>query len=765
MSWLSQFFLNPSFVLPGAALVSVPIVIHLLSRLRYKKVRFAAMEFLLQSDELNRRRLIIEQLLLLLLRVLAIILIMLLLARFVLDPSRMMMLRGATTHHVLIMDDSLSMRESDSDRIVFDRAVDTLEKMLSQGGSRPGSLRVTVLTTSEPNRPLVTDRALDNALLQELTPRLRNLTCSFQASSPTAALKAAENVLSGDGGVSPQVHVVTDLRASDWQGHPEVAAALKSLDSIDAAVTLVQVVTESADNVVVKQMTADTFGLSVGVPWRLNLTLQNHGRKKSSGLRATVRVDGAVLPVNVLIPDVEAGEEALVSHDLMFDSPGQHEVEIRLDEDALREDNSRFVVVEVADKRTILLVDDEARQEDAEYVSAALSADPQLTGLVTEVRTSDVLTSAALQAYDCIYLLNVRELPADATELLAAYVSGGGGVAWFPDDQANTTWYNTTLQADGRKLFPVLLGSVRSVDSDVLQEEAAFQSPVFESHPIFAVYNIPDSPFADAVQVSQWFQTAADSDEENNHDESVRVLARLKNGDPLILEHALGRGRVLTFLTSAGKRWSNWPVSPAAPGYVVMHLLMHQYLQHPIKSVESRNVGGLLRFEWPVSEYSESLEVFLPTNAEDTAAETFLRLVASPILQSASDDDSMNDVAAPDVSDSDDVEKLAVSVPQANRPGVYRIKRFRQDGEGEEMWLAMSVPATESDLAVADAAAVEALSETGHVRVIAADVAGGLSGSDAGREMRWLLLGLLILVLVCEQLLSLRMSFHPEVRT
>ena len=59
MSWLSQYFLNPGFVLPGAALAAVPIIIHLLSRLRYKRVKFAAMEFLLQSDELNRRRLII----------------------------------------------------------------------------------------------------------------------------------------------------------------------------------------------------------------------------------------------------------------------------------------------------------------------------------------------------------------------------------------------------------------------------------------------------------------------------------------------------------------------------------------------------------------------------------------------------------------------------------------------------------------------------------------------------------------------------------
>ncbi len=88
MSWLSQFFLNPAYVLPGAALVAVPILIHILSRLRYRRVRFAAMEFLLESEELNRRRIILEQLLLLLLRILAVALIVLLIAKLVLDPSR-----------------------------------------------------------------------------------------------------------------------------------------------------------------------------------------------------------------------------------------------------------------------------------------------------------------------------------------------------------------------------------------------------------------------------------------------------------------------------------------------------------------------------------------------------------------------------------------------------------------------------------------------------------------------------------------------------
>ena len=64
---LSLFaFLPPlGVLLAGIAAVSVPIVIHLLSRRRYKVVTWAAMRFLLTAQKQNTRRLRLEQLILL----------------------------------------------------------------------------------------------------------------------------------------------------------------------------------------------------------------------------------------------------------------------------------------------------------------------------------------------------------------------------------------------------------------------------------------------------------------------------------------------------------------------------------------------------------------------------------------------------------------------------------------------------------------------------------------------------------------------------
>src|SRR5947199_9757760 len=103
-----DLFLNPWAMAAGTVLISSPIIIHLINRMRYRRVRWAAMEFLLKSQKKNRRRIIIEQLILLLLRILLVLLAGFLLARFlgaVSGPKQ-------STLHVVVLDDTASMADS-----------------------------------------------------------------------------------------------------------------------------------------------------------------------------------------------------------------------------------------------------------------------------------------------------------------------------------------------------------------------------------------------------------------------------------------------------------------------------------------------------------------------------------------------------------------------------------------------------------------------------------------------------------------------------
>src|SRR5438045_7985626 len=102
-----ELFLNPWYMVAGGAMVSSPILIHLINRMRYKRIKWAAMEFLLKSQKRNRRRLIIEQFLLLALRCLLVALTGFLVARFV--GNIIGGVGAQSTTHVVVLDDSPSM--------------------------------------------------------------------------------------------------------------------------------------------------------------------------------------------------------------------------------------------------------------------------------------------------------------------------------------------------------------------------------------------------------------------------------------------------------------------------------------------------------------------------------------------------------------------------------------------------------------------------------------------------------------------------------
>src|SRR5437868_6006690 len=110
-------FIHPWYMAAGGALISSPILIHLINRMRFKRLRWAAMEFLLKSQKRNRRRLIIEQLLLLMLRCLLILLAALLMSRFIGCTGAL----GGTFEqkpnlHVIILDDTLSMLDKGKEK-------------------------------------------------------------------------------------------------------------------------------------------------------------------------------------------------------------------------------------------------------------------------------------------------------------------------------------------------------------------------------------------------------------------------------------------------------------------------------------------------------------------------------------------------------------------------------------------------------------------------------------------------------------------------
>ena len=101
-----EFFLHSWLAAAGAAGASIPIIIHLLNKQRYKRVTWGAMHWLWASFRKSRRRLQVEQLILLIVRTLIILLLALALARPILQRAAGFFSGRPATHRVIGLDTS-----------------------------------------------------------------------------------------------------------------------------------------------------------------------------------------------------------------------------------------------------------------------------------------------------------------------------------------------------------------------------------------------------------------------------------------------------------------------------------------------------------------------------------------------------------------------------------------------------------------------------------------------------------------------------------
>ena len=580
MPWLSQFFINPALVIPGAALIAAPILIHLINRMRYRRVRFAAMEFLLQSQQRNRRKLLLEQLLLLLLRTVVVLALVALIARPFFDPKQLLILRGEKTLNLVLLDDSGSMRDSWGELDAFHAGLDVVRKIADQGARQPGTQTLTLLLLSDVEQPLFTQATLDPAFRQELDAKLENLTCSHRALDLPAGLQSAAQHLKGPVGAK-NFYLVSDFRSRDWEQDSTFSASVKELDAAGVSINLVKSVPERHANLGVTELSGNVNVAAANVPVRMKVGVKNFGAEITRNVRLGLWQDGQRLPLSVMFDKLEPGSESFREFDVVFPTAGNHEIKTVLPEDALESDNVRHLALSLTDANPVLIISGDLGDGEADYVRDALAPAAGITGFAPVVESPEFLRRQPLQQYQCIYMVNVADLPADALRLLEDYVAAGGGLAWFLGPQVRPAYYNTQLYKKGAGLFPVPLGTVADLAVDETNPAPDLK---FEDHPVFRAFQGQDNPFVESVRVGRYFSVAKDWKPEPQ----VQTIARFRNQVPAFFEHQFGLGRILTSLSSCGTRWNDWPRNPS---YVLLQLELEKFVARNDRAVERRIVG------------------------------------------------------------------------------------------------------------------------------------------------------------------------------
>ncbi len=396
---------TPGLLYAGIAGAAVPILIHLLNRRRFRRVRWAAVDFLLQADRENRRRIRVEELILLALRCLAMALVGIVLARWFIRPESLVAALGARgqTERIVLLDDSFSMGLRDqsqagaggyaSANTIFEQGKTALRELIRTWRESAPDDGLTLLLTSRPDRPMRADLRIAGINTRAFEDELATLTVSARPGNLPAAMNAVRNRVDA---LPPEnnaaVYIVSDFQRIDWLGAEEAgttgqspAAVLSGWSEKGHSLQVVLVdVGARANNLAVTALEPQQSQSVATIEGRFTARVANFGTSASAASNLTAYVGDAALPPTPL-PAIEPGQTTDVALDVTFPTEGTDVLTVELTADPLPIDNTRTLAVPVARSLQVLIVNGEKSsdpyEDEAFLLTVALQPEgPQFSG-------------------------------------------------------------------------------------------------------------------------------------------------------------------------------------------------------------------------------------------------------------------------------------------------------------------------------------------------------------------------------------------------
>ncbi|MBC8040523.1 MAG: BatA domain-containing protein [Opitutaceae bacterium] len=543
-------FLAPA-ALAGLAALSLPVIIHLLNKLRIREVRWAAMRFLLTAAQKNQRRVKMQDLILLILRCLVLALIVFAFARPTFEKiEKSTLVAGDPLTVMVLLDQSASMGANDGVETRFSAARDNALKFLEElpSGSAAGLLLVNDTYSSPVARP---SRDLSLVRRSVELAKLTDRGTDFQP-----AVRAAVEVLRNLPG-RREVHLFTDNQLSGWAALEAVREFLKTAPDIKVIIATpgAATTTGSSSNLAITHLKLDTAIPVAGQPIRVLAEITNTGDTPANGVRLTLALNDDAPSADAVIANLAPGGTRYIPLLVRLPGTGFHTLAAALPPDRLAFDNRRTLALEVDPASDVLVVESRRGpalwQGSGHFLATALApVDEEAASRhylhVTRATTGD-LDPSKLSGYAVIFLAGADALPLPVVSALADFVKAGGGLVVMPGDPTPADLF---LDAPWPDLLPAL------INAPLEPARGNVQDGPF-NHPLISLWNDAAAGNLNALRFNRVFALDPLKLPE------VSTALRLADNSPVILERTVGKGRVVLFAAPPIPSWTNLPLHPA----------------------------------------------------------------------------------------------------------------------------------------------------------------------------------------------------------
>jgi len=617
-------FLSPWF-LAGLLALGLPLWLHLLRQYRRTPQPFSSLMFFerrVQASSQHRR---LRYLLLLALRLVLLILLALAFANPFVNRKRDV--AGKRTLTVIAIDRSFSMRAGNR----MQQAKNDAQKLVTGLGGRELIQVIAFDSHVENMTAPELDKGTVAAAIQSIEP-----SDSF---SSFGELARALRVMAQNNGMHQELHLFSDMQQTSMPSNFRDLALGQN-----TSLQLHPVGGGSPPNWAVEAVTTSEHVYDVHHT-RLTATVAGW-QTPAATQKVDLVLNGKVVASKEV--SVPANGHATVEF-LAFDVPyGVHRGAIRISpHDALPSDNEFLFSVERSDPRRVLFLYASGRTQGAFFYKTALDSAAD-TGLTVEPLPIERVSERDLSKYAFIVLNDLGELDSGLTQKLCGYVQHGGA-ALIVLGPATVRSGRLPLSSTGR------LAEVRQVQG---------VSYVDNQNPALAG--------AGRFENAQFYQTARLTPKPSD-----RVLAKLADGSPLLVEERMGEGRALVFASTLDNSTNDFPLHA---GYL------------PFVAQTGRYLAG----------------------AEDTPSSVVAGTAVS--LRRTRDDSTAADVVGPDgrheLSLAESTRALSFDL---NRGGFYEVQR----ANGQRQLLAVHADRRESDLTPISPETLDLWRNTGSTAVAA----------------------------------------------
>lgn len=519
------------FAAAGALCAAGPIIIHLLNRRRYRVVKWAAMDFLRQALQRNRRILQIRDMLLLILRTAAVLLFGLALARPYFATRQEEFDERQPLHAVIVIDNSLSMAYESLEGTLLDQAKERARELIEK---LPTGSRVSIIPACGAPDEMSVDahETKDNAL-----EALDKVEIVDRSASLLRAANEARRACEAEPELAKRIVFISDQQELNWRDARQ-GGELQDLPPMQ----VIDVGPPQWENTWISDVRVQDGLADVETPATVVVELSHRGHGPRRDLVVSLQMGDTVVGEKTVTLEPGPGTRE-VNFECTFntvlpepDKPVFVAVRASIAPDRLAADDERFLAVPVVAALSVVFVDQYGPQQE-DPIQGRLGETRHLRKLLapkatrTDARrqlvsvrhiTAEEVTKDRLADARLVVVAGLRE-PGEMVGLLREYVQQGGqlliaaGADFNPAAWNEAAWLNgsgilpqplapaalgATPEATGGNLTPFFL----SFDSLAVEEyfhlAGAAESDLRDLYAepfFFKAVSVDDSPAAETV--------------------------------------------------------------------------------------------------------------------------------------------------------------------------------------------------------------------------------------------------------------------------